>query len=327
MRWSLAGLALVSLAVLPGLGQQFVQHEAKEASQPAARYAHQMMTYDEGNRRVLLFGGAGQNGSYGDLWAWNGARWTLLAETGPTARNSGVMVYDARRKRTVLYGGRDAKGALLDTWEWDGKRWKFVGQQGPAPGIHTAAAFDRKRGVMLLFVPLLPTGPSAEPLRAETWAWDGRHWAKLDASAPSGYLPLGMAYDQTIGTMMMLVGKFAPPNSAAPLEANELWEWTGKTWQSNTVLPPAVKEPFQSNLVFAGQLGGLLLFDGGANATWRWEGENWTQVSQQGPSTRNVHVMAYDSARQRVVLFGGSKERQRLADTWEWDGRQWTQIK
>ncbi len=38
------------------------------------------------------------------------------------------------------------------------------------------------------------------------------------------------------------------------------------------------------------------------------------------------HAMAYDSARQRVVLFGGYSQGHR-ADTWEWDGKNWTQIK
>ena len=36
--------------------------------------------------------------------------------------------------------------------------------------------------------------------------------------------------------------------------------------------------------------------------------------------------MGYDSARQRVVLFGGWSQGA-LADTWEWDGKNWTQLK
>ena len=36
---------------------------------------------------------------------------------------------------------------------------------------------------------------------------------------------------------------------------------------------------------------------------------------------RGHHAMAFDSARGRVVLFGGSP---RTADTWEWDGSDWT---
>jgi hypothetical protein len=35
--------------------------------------------------------------------------------------------------------------------------------------------------------------------------------------------------------------------------------------------------------------------------------------------------MAYDSARQRIVLFGG-KGSDIFNDTWEWDGTNWTEI-
>ena len=38
-------------------------------------------------------------------------------------------------------------------------------------------------------------------------------------------------------------------------------------------------------------------------------------------------AMAYDSARERIVLFGGRTDRSGdLNDTWEWDGRTWTRV-
>src|SRR5262245_52398405 len=42
------------------------------------------------------------------------------------------------------------------------------------------------------------------------------------------------------------------------------------------------------------------------------------------PSGRET-VLAYDSVRQRTVLFGGSAGNQRFGDTWEWDGFVWAQ--
>jgi Lectin C-type domain/Galactose oxidase, central domain/Kelch motif len=48
-----------------------------------------------------------------------------------------------------------------------------------------------------------------------------------------------------------------------------------------------------------------------------------------GPSARYAHSMAYDSARDRVVLFGGNNgngwPNGALGDTWEWDGSKWLQ--
>ena len=53
-------------------------------------------------------------------------------------------------------------------------------------------------------------------------------------------------------------------------------------------------------------------FDSSGNVfsdTWEWDGDAWTDVTPSGantsPSARNNHALAYDSARGRVVLFGG----------------------
>ncbi len=54
---------------------------------------------------------------------------------------------------------------------------------------------------------------------------------------------------------------------------------------------------------------------------------DWKKLSPgPSPSARVFHAMAYDSARQRVVLFGGRDSNWKfLNDTWEWDGTSWTQ--
>ena len=65
------------------------------------------------------------------------------------------------------------------------------------------------------------------------------------------------------------------------------------------------------------------------NSTWKWDGATWTRIATAGPGPRNQVALAYDAARQRVVLFGGQAGAfpgtTLLADTWEWDGTAWTQ--
>ena len=82
---------------------------------------------------------------------------------------------------------------------------------------------------------------------------------------------------------------------------------------------------------------------------WEWDGANWTQrmansttegwatntqgyvvPSYQGrPVCRAKHNLVYDSARRRMVLFGGEARvppqifQMFLNDVWEWDGTQW----
>jgi len=77
----------------------------------------------------------------------------------------------------------------------------------------------------------------------------------------------------------------------------------------------------------------VVLFGGGDpnsntifNDTWVWDGVTWTQkFPATSPPATNSHAMAYDAARQQVVLFGGSFSGIISADTWVWDGVDWTQ--
>jgi hypothetical protein len=57
---------------------------------------------------------------------------------------------------------------------------------------------------------------------------------------------------------------------------------------------------------------------------WEWDGATWTQCNPvNSPPARRFHNLAYDTARQRVVLFGGDGST--ANDTWEWDGTTRTQ--
>lgn len=55
--------------------------------------------------------------------------------------------------------------------------------------------------------------------------------------------------------------------------------------------------------------------------------QTWTQLTPAtSPSARSYHAMAYDVARQKIILFGGQGSGGGpLNDTWEWDGSSWIQ--
>jgi len=65
---------------------------------------------------------------------------------------------------------------------------------------------------------------------------------------------------------------------------------------------------------------------------WEWDGVTgtWTDVTPSGvkPSARSGHSMVYDSARDKVVLFGGEDYGNSFNDIWEWDGANstWTDV-
>lgn len=69
-------------------------------------------------------------------------------------------------------------------------------------------------------------------------------------------------------------------------------------------------------------LGGFL------NETWLWNNGNSIKTNPATqPPPRAKFGMAYDEARNRVVVFGGAYDKILFNDTWEWDGINWKQVK
>src|ERR1051325_7833987 len=64
------------------------------------------------------------------------------------------------------------------------------------------------------------------------------------------------------------------------------------------------------------------------NDTWDWNGTIWTQLfPRHVPTARYGHVMVWDSARKRIVMFGGrtGNSKTDLNDTWIYKDGDWTQ--
>lgn len=68
--------------------------------------------------------------------------------------------------------------------------------------------------------------------------------------------------------------------------------------------------------------------------TWGWDGHRWRVLATSGPPPRTFPVMAYDTAAERVLLFGGNRvlfgtdraAATLLRDLWAWDGQRWTKL-
>jgi hypothetical protein len=56
---------------------------------------------------------------------------------------------------------------------------------------------------------------------------------------------------------------------------------------------------------------------------WGWNGDEWTIVSADGPEGRDLGGVAYDSRRDKLVVYGGRSPTKCYSDTWEWDGQIW----
>lgn len=63
------------------------------------------------------------------------------------------------------------------------------------------------------------------------------------------------------------------------------------------------------------------------NDTWEYDGANWKKIeTAHSPTPRGGFGMAYDSCRNKVVLFGGYSDVPYDSETWEYDGNDWTEV-
>lgn len=165
--------------------------------------------------------------------------------------------------------------------------------------------------------------------RNDTWEYNGTDWTlRTPLLSPPARQGAAMAYDSARGVAVLFGGSLAG-NYA---NFDDTWEWNGTYWtERNPPMHPSVR--YDMPMVFDASRGVVMLFGGGHgptqyNDTWEYNGvtNTWTQrTTSLQPTARFRHGLAYDSARQRTVLFGGySDAAPYLADTWEWNGTNWT---
>jgi len=271
------------------------------------------MTFDSA-RKLTVLTGMLENDYYipGETWSWDGTQWRYEA-VGPQAYWQ-AMAYDNRRGVAVVHGGRLDVSVLDETYEWDGTMWRFLTYEGPGQRERHTMAYDVARGLTVLF------GGNfgyPGPFPGGTWGWDGSTWGVLATQGPRLRQDHAMVYDDLRDRIVLFGGHWAGSVHG------DTWEWDGQAWAEHKVAGPSPR--LGHGMVFDRTRGRTLLF-GGSTAViggvvfgdmWSWNGRAWARVDAHGPLPRTGHRMAYDSARDRVVLFGGSSVVATI-DTWEY---------
>jgi hypothetical protein len=175
---------------------------------------------------MVMFGGlAPGGGSCGDpgqfcrdTWEWDGAAWSRRQPIGdsPPARSTAPLVYDSSHRRSLLFGGSiAANNVLSDTWAWDGARWIDLAPTGSTPQARQghAMAYDPIRDRVVLFGGHRGFGRQCNATAlehcADTWEWDGEHWAPITPAGPSPYARQGhvMVYEPNLGAVILFGGQ------------------------------------------------------------------------------------------------------------------------
>jgi hypothetical protein len=306
---------------------------------PAARWRH-AVAYDASRDRLVLFGGVDASGALlGDVWEWDGWRWSqrFPAGSAPSARRGHALAYDAVRKVVVLFGGFDGTNDLQDTWVWNGTTWSSVTPAGQSPAArrnHSLVWDDLRARVVLL-----GGGPGTGALFQDAWEWDGTSWqgAAPYPVNPGARYGHAVAYDSGRSRVVAFGGGSSvgyPPTTYW----QDTWEWDGVSWRNVTPATPSPSARFLHAMAYDPNRKRVVLFGGGTivngtatylQDTWEWDGATWTAMPAVGapPSARYGHAMTYDVTNKVILLFGGYSDATRyLSDTWTWDGTTWRNV-
>jgi hypothetical protein len=248
----------------------------------------------------------------------------------------GSAVYDEGRRKIVCTT-QDTPTGPLRTRAYEGPSgiiatWSDLGGSTvrPTPRNDAILAVDDSRGAILFGGRDNNNVPNNE-----TWLWDSRDWTNLQpttAPAPRSAAALAGKADRVV-----LFGGMNSNNQAM----GDTWALVGSSWQQ---LSPLTSPPARFNHAMATNYasGETYLFGGSDGQNWFgdvYKLENflslwsWNQVQVGGTGNvgaRDLHAIAIDERRNKLVLFGGRNEFfQQLGDTWELDLSQaspsWTQ--
>jgi hypothetical protein len=166
--------------------------------------------------------------------------------------------------------------------------------------------------------------------------WNGSTWTPSSLSVGGGLLFIGRDVSLAsngAGGMLMFGGWRSGfgMGGGTPSVVDQTWSVVATASGSLqfTLLAPATRPAARqgASMVLTNQ--GPLLFGGALVSgypvygdTWRWNGTTWLQLTTPvAPAPTAFGAMAYDGARNVVVLLGGFTSN----ETWEFDGVAWQQ--
>jgi len=277
-----------------------------------------VVAFDSRRGVTVLFGGVIEGERTNHTWEWDGYSWRQRPTLGEIPGLWGAAgAFDSRRGRFVVCSGGTWSGDYNnDTWEYDGERWMKVASSGPGFRNHLwQIAYDSKRGRTVLFG---GAGPVGEVYFGDTWEWDGVAWARVSDSGPAARSSHGMAYDVARSRVVLHGG------GDDRTVFGDTWEWDGSRWELRATAGPHPGGYLR--LAYDDERQRVVACGSDIRATnpvferWEWDGTAWTQsLDKPAPQARTLHNVAYDTARRRLVVFGGSTTFGAYSDTWELD--------
>ena len=228
--------------------------------------------------------------------------------TKPSARRWHSMVYDSAHDKVILFGGDD--GSHDDeTWVYNltDNTWTNMNPSTkPSARASHSMVYDSAHDKVILF-----GGYDGGGWDDETWVYNltDNTWTNMNPSTkPSARDSHSMVYDSADDKVILFGGYDAIGRN------DETWVYnlTDNSWTNmNTSHNPGAR--FIHSMAYNSAHDKVILFggyddDASDDETWVYNltDNSWTNMNPStSPSERRRHSMVYDSARDKVILFGG----------------------
>lgn len=278
------------------------------------------LAYDEMTETTILFGGADADTEFADTWQWNGTWTELHPATSPTARDGHGLAYDSARKTVQLVGGgdsvSDAPQTFRDMWEWNGTTWLDRNVATGPPLMGGSLVYDPATAQLIWF-----GGFDFQNTYDTMWIWNGS-WSSSTPASPSSRIYSTMVWDSYRGCAGMFGGK----DNGGVLA--ETWSLCNGVWQPVPAFLQGPTPRYAAAPVWDSRRDRAIFVGGVTDSSyyvdvWTWRDHVWSPLL----STPSIVLpgLAYDSDRDRVVLFGGANaSAAQINETWELAGNSWT---
>jgi hypothetical protein len=237
-------------------------------------------------------------------------------------------------------------GSLPLSGDHDGTvtSWRWMVNGTPSA---TAAIWSRSFSAGSYEIRLTVTdnlGAESSPATVQVVVTDGPlyKWSqRFPLNQPSARDGVAMAYDAARHEVVLFGGN--SDQTSVP----ETWVWNGTNWTQKFPMDSPGNRRW-ATMTYDATREEVVLFGGMGDCpvppealvavcgdTWVWNGSSWIQrFPTTSPPRRYGHSLAYNVARQEVVLFGGEGmatvdnpawSTNLLSDTWVWNGSSWIQ--
>ena len=251
-----------------------------------------VITYDDNNKNVVLFGGSqnnrmNSNNSYlNDTWIWDGNNWIQkFPADSPSLGVDYDMTYDYSNKNVVLLGSKN------DTWIWNGNNWtqKFP-INSPGITIYGTMSYDHTNKNVVLFGGTEETLNSSEKIKKTTYIWDGNNWIqKFPVNSPQISVFASSTYDFYSKSIILYGGADITEGNAVLY--GDTWSWDGNNWTQ--IITSSSPSASISNITYDLNNNNIVLFGGGSiiNSNDIFYKDTWIFTSDNTSNTYTYKII------------------------------------